>query len=178
MLPLQEGAVVEERLADEELVLRLCYRSETIGALGIEYPGHTDPATGLLRVESVQIQDLQARGFSVERKHLFTVELGAQAEKVKKERHVAKTGVDDVVLEGAVSSAVSSIHGIKDNAGVGIFKVLPDPLDGHPGHAVVLAVGKHGRSALMKYRIELANSFGKVLSLQALLADVPNAACG
>lgn len=164
------GETDETVVGSHETVVRLCYRTSKVGTLGVQWPEHADPNTGLLREESMQMKDLTERGFSVQRTELYSVRDARRAEQKLRERHPTAA----IELEGGVCAPVGSIHAIADDLSGQVFLVEPRPKDEDPAHAVVLS--KLPRSKLLKYRKVLLASFCRVRPIEELVAAERDAA--
>jgi len=149
-------------LADEERVLRLCFRANANAILGLQRPRHTDPDTGRLYEDAVQMRDLMLRGFSLQRIALYSV---AQGERAAAEQQARKPD-GDVQLLGGVVAQVSNVHAIVDDDGVQVFEVQAHPTNDDPSHAMVKS--SLPRSKLLKFRPTLVACFDPVAPLSEL----------
>ncbi|WP_157499838.1 hypothetical protein [Lysobacter sp. Root983] len=125
-----------------------------------------DPETGLILLEEISWQDLTERGFSVQRKTLYSEAEAIQFAEERKEFRAQKGKVSEYILTGALIACVRAVHEIKaDEDGSQTFRVLQTPREGQPGHAEIriadhIAQVRVSKDRMLKYRLELCNALG------------------
>ena len=168
------GAAEVEVLVDpREYVCRLCFSANI--PISIHHDGHpnqVDPATNLIRLEEIGWRDVNERGFSVQRRRLYSRK-EALAEAARREAAKNEKFGGDVTyrLAGALIAKVSRINSISDDTGNPIFRVLETPTEDQPGHAEIRIAAGLKKHHLLKYRAKLQAALGTLKDSEELDAE-------
>lgn len=163
-----EGAA--ETLVDPgEEICRLCF-SALIPVFRSEgYPNQIDPDTGLLRLEELAWVDVKTRGFSVQRRQLYShAEAVAEAQSRDSKKSQQKGCDVRYQLSGVLIALVENISAIVADDGEPVFRVLATPLKDLPGHAEIRVLGHITTKQFLKYRPNLRDALGSMRVPEAI----------
>lgn len=158
------GDAAESRaiaLADpQEDVCRLCFSASIPISRDQKHPNQVDADTGWIRLEEIGWDDMKSRGFSLQRRRLYSLAEG-MAEAARRE--AAKSAKGDEVtyrLAGVLIARVEGINAIADSDGHQVFRVLETPTEAQPGHSEIRIADHLTKKDLLKYRVELRSVLG------------------
>jgi hypothetical protein len=161
-------------VSDEEDVARLCFRASFPITRRGEYLSDFDPGSQLYRLEELTWDDFSNRGFSVQRRSLFS-RVAAQAalqDRIDRKREKLGATADSLKLEGAVLARVASIRAIQTLGGERAFSVWKEPVDGNSAHACIRSNGGYPRGEFLKYRVQLQAVFAGLRPLSVLPSEL------
>jgi len=150
-------------LVDErEDVCRLCFSADVPISRHDNHPNQIDPLTGRIRLEEISWEDLSSKGFSLQRRHLYSLEKAIREAERRDNAKSEKLSVNaGYKLAGVLIVRVARINEIL-HEGVKAFSVYATPQPGDPGHAEI-RVGAHCRKHdLLKFRIALQTALGSM----------------
>jgi hypothetical protein len=157
------ASCVQELLVDaEEDVCRLCFSAKIPISIDNRHPNQIDVNTGYILLEELSWQDFKKRGFSLQRRRLYS---HAEALALAAKRNAAKAekGQDAAYqLAGVLIAKVASINAISDDDGSQIFRVLATPNENEPGHSEIRIADHLTKMHLLKYRVSLQSALGKM----------------
>jgi len=168
------GGAARTLVDDAEDVCRLCFKAGIPITVDKAYPDEIEPDTQMIRAVQISKQDLLQRGFSLQRKGLYSQQL-ARAEPSRRERARRKEGKPRAgfKLHGLLSAPVGQIHQIVDSEGVRVFNVYATPNRMSVAHAEILMDPVRFKgSAYLKWRLELREALGTIQPV-TVLPSVP-----
>lgn len=170
------GGAAPVLVDEEEDVARLCYRAGFPITRRNDHHCEVDPDSGLYRLEEFTWEDFTQKGFSVQRRALFTREAAITAFQAKMEkRRVKGDPADTLELLGAVVAPVAQIHAIRTMRDGRAFAVWEEPIEGNAAHACIRSDEKYPRSEFMKYRALLQEIFAQVRSTDETFPELVQA---
>jgi hypothetical protein len=145
-----------------EDVCRLCFSAEIPISRDRKHPNQVDPEDGYIRLEEIGWEDLKVRGFSVQRKALYSL---AKALALAEARDAIRTakGLDArYKFAGTLIARVQAVIDIVDGGGSSVFFVREMPLEDDPGHAEIRIAAHMTRQDFLKYRPALRLVLGRL----------------
>lgn len=150
-------------VSDDEVVCRVGFSADFPISRDKNYPEQHDPNTGLLRLEEISIDDLNDRGFSIQRINIYNRSIADAHAADRAAKASAKLGrAVTYTVAGGHLAQVAAIHGIRGEAENQIFEVWPTPEDGQPAHAEIRAKERMTKSMLLKWRPRLQGALGPI----------------
>lgn len=152
-----------------EDVCRLCFAADLPVFRNVGQPNQVDPETGLIHIQEISWQDLSEKGFSLQRRALYSLaEALAEADRRDAAKSLAKGQPVGYRLAGALIARVNAINGIADDNGQQIFQVHATPLELQPGHAEIKITEGLGKDVFLKFRIKLRDVLGVMQEAELL----------
>lgn len=146
---------------DEEDVCRLCFAAAIPISRDNQHPNQTDE-DGYIRLEEIAWNDLSKKGFSLVRRHLYSVAKG-EAEAQRRDAKRREKGQDArYQLAGTLIARAGGIAAITNDQGHQVFRVLATPTEQEEAHAEVRFVQDIARHEWLRFRQDLRLVLGTV----------------
>lgn len=150
------------RVDAREEVCRLCFSASIPISRDQKHPNQVDADTGMIRLEEIGWDDMKFRGFSLQRRHLYSLNSGLEEAARREAAKRLKDGDVSYELAGVLIAKVQLINAIEDSAGNQVFRVLATPSESQPGHSEIRIADHLTRKDLLKYRVKLRDALGKL----------------
>lgn len=157
-----DAAEDAEVLVDaQEDVCRLCFASSIPISRDAKHPNQVDADTGLIRLEEIGWDDMKLRGFSLQRRMLYSLQEALQeAARRDSSKSAAKGKQVSYRLAGVLITRAECINAIADSEGSQVFKVIATPTEAQPGHAEIRIADHLQKHHLLKFRVHLQTALG------------------
>ncbi|MES2671785.1 MAG: hypothetical protein V4673_15375 [Pseudomonadota bacterium] len=157
------GSGTQDLVDPEEDICRLCFSAKIPISYDSKHPNQIDSDTGLIRLEELSWADFRKRGFSIQRRILYSLR---EALEMAARRDAAKTakGLDAAyTLAGVLIAKVERINTISDAEGKQVFRVIPTPgQETDLAHAEIRIADHLTKDDLLKFRVDLQAVLGKM----------------
>jgi hypothetical protein len=147
----------------EEDVCRLCFSAKIPISYEQKHPNQIDTETGFILLEELSWQDMKKRGFSVQRRLLYSMNEALDVAARRDAARAEKGQEAAYKLAGVLIAKVERITAITDDEGNQVFRVLATPSEeAGPAHAEIRVAGHLNKADFMKFRINLQAALGKI----------------
>lgn len=162
------GGTAEVLVDAEEDVCRLCFSAEIPISRDSKHPNQVDPESGRIRLEEISWIDLREKGFSLQRRSLYSLKDGLAEAARRDAKKKAKAIEAGYQLAGVLIARVALINVIEDECGRQIFRVLKTPTEAQPAHAEIRIADHCEKHDLLKFRVALSDALGTLQDPRAL----------
>lgn len=152
---------------DEEDVCRLCFAAQVPISRDNQHPNQIDDE-GFIRLEEIGWDDLASRGFSLVRRHLYSVSRGEAEAARRDEKRRAKGQEARYQLAGALIVRAANIKAIADDNGAQVFNVFATPTAEEEAHAEIKFAQVIPRNQFLRFRQALRVELGTLQEKTAL----------